>query len=234
MTYEHLRHEQRGPVTLITIDRPERMNAIGPRTHAELVDAGRASATTTRRSSASSPARATGPCARAATSRRRRSRSTTPSGPPTPAASAPASSVPRAGPALHKPTIAAVNGVAYAGGSEWVCWADLAIADAHATFGVTWRRWNIGLADGGTQRLPRIVGHRRALELIITGRVIGAEEGARDRARQRGGAHGDLRGAGGRAGRAHRRPAAARDPHGPRGRGARLLAAGYALGRRLG
>src|SRR5262245_14630068 len=75
---------------------------------------------------------------------------------------------------LYKPTIAAVNGVAYAGGLEWACWTDLAIADEHATFGVTCRRWNIGLADGGTQRLPRIVGMRRAMDLIITGRVIDA------------------------------------------------------------
>jgi enoyl-CoA hydratase len=52
----------------------------------------------------------------------------------------------------------------------------MAIADEHATFGVTCRRWNIGLADGGTQRLPRIVGYRRAMELIITGRVIAAQE----------------------------------------------------------
>jgi enoyl-CoA hydratase len=77
---------------------------------------------------------------------------------------------------IYKPTIAAVNGVAYAGGLEWVCWTHLAIADEHASFGVTCRRWNLGLADGGTQRLPRIVGYRRALELIITGRVIDAAE----------------------------------------------------------
>ena len=69
-----------------------------------------------------------------------------------------------------------MNGVVYAGGLEWACWTDLAVADAHATFGVTCRRWNIGLGDGGTQRLPRIVGFRRAMELIITGRVIDAEE----------------------------------------------------------
>ena len=62
---------------------------------------------------------------------------------------------------LHKPTIAAVNGVAYAGGLEWACWTDLCVADEHATFGVTCRRWNIGLGDGGTQRLPRIVGYPR-------------------------------------------------------------------------
>jgi hypothetical protein len=64
----------------------------------------------------------------------------------------------------------------YAGGLEWACWTDLAVADEHATFGVTCRRWNIGLADGGTQRLPRVVGFRRAMELIITGRVIDARE----------------------------------------------------------
>jgi enoyl-CoA hydratase len=56
---------------------------------------------------------------------------------------------------------------------------DLAIADEHATFGVTCRRWNIGLADGGTQRLTRILGYRRAMELIITGRVIDAHEAHR-------------------------------------------------------
>ena len=69
--------------------------------------------------------------------------------------------------------------MAYAGGLEWACWTDMAIADEHASFGVTCRRWNIGLADGGTQRLPRIVGFRRAMELIITGRVIDAEEAHR-------------------------------------------------------
>src|SRR3954464_13111833 len=56
---------------------------------------------------------------------------------------------------------------------------DLAIADEHATFGVTCRRWNIGLADGGTQRLTRILGYRRAIELIVTGRVIDAREAER-------------------------------------------------------
>jgi enoyl-CoA hydratase len=80
---------------------------------------------------------------------------------------------------IYKPTIAAVNGVAYAGGLEWACWTDMAIADEHATFGVTCRRWNIGLADGGTQRLTRILGYRRAIELIVTGRVIDAREAER-------------------------------------------------------
>ena len=77
---------------------------------------------------------------------------------------------------IYKPIIAAVNGVAYAGGLEWACFADIRIAEEHASFGVTCRRWNIGLADGGTQRLPRIIGMGRAMELIITGRVIDAQE----------------------------------------------------------
>ncbi len=80
---------------------------------------------------------------------------------------------------IYKPIIAAVNGVAYAGGLEWACFADIRIAEAHASFGVTCRRWNIGLADGGTQRLPRIIGMGRAMELILTGRVIDAHEAER-------------------------------------------------------
>ena len=80
---------------------------------------------------------------------------------------------------IYKPIIAAVNGVAYAGGLEWACFADMRIAEEHATFGVTCRRWNIGLGDGGTQRLPRIVGMGRAMELILTGKVINAEEAYR-------------------------------------------------------
>ncbi len=80
---------------------------------------------------------------------------------------------------IHKPIIAAVNGAAYAGGLEWACFAHLRIADRHASFGVTCRRWNVGLGDGGTQRLPRLVGLGPALDLIITGRVIGAEEARR-------------------------------------------------------
>lgn len=80
---------------------------------------------------------------------------------------------------IYKPIIAAVNGVAYAGGLEWACFADMRIAEEHASFGVTCRRWNIGLADGGTQRLPRIIGMGRAMELILTGKVIDAQEAYR-------------------------------------------------------
>jgi enoyl-CoA hydratase len=80
---------------------------------------------------------------------------------------------------IYKPVIAAINGAAYAGGLEWACLAHMRIADQHASFGVTCRRWNVGLGDGGTQRLPRLIGAGRALELIITGRVIGTAEAER-------------------------------------------------------
>ncbi len=75
-----------------------------------------------------------------------------------------------------KPTIAAVAGYAVAGGFELALWCDLRIAAETAVFGCAERRWGVPLIDGGTQRLPRIVGMGRALELILTGRMIGAEE----------------------------------------------------------
>jgi enoyl-CoA hydratase len=78
--------------------------------------------------------------------------------------------------ALAKPLIAAVNGYAVAGGLELALLADLRVADEDATFGVFCRRWGVPLIDGGTVRLPRIVGMARALDLILTGRPVGATE----------------------------------------------------------
>jgi enoyl-CoA hydratase len=179
--YEFVAYEQDGPVVTITFDRPGRMNAIGPVMSGELVDAwtrfreddsALVGVLTGRGSEAfcaggdlkdafnGSPVVPTALAEQAAHARGER----------------PGILGPSRWTDIYKPTIAAVNGVAYAGGLEWSCWADIAIADEHATFGVTCRRWNIGLADGGTQRLPRIVGFRRAMELIITGRVIDAAE----------------------------------------------------------
>jgi enoyl-CoA hydratase len=77
---------------------------------------------------------------------------------------------------IYKPILAAVNGFALAGGLELACLADLRIAEEHAVFGVACRRWNVPLVDGGTQRLPRIVGMGRALEMILTGRDVSAPE----------------------------------------------------------
>jgi enoyl-CoA hydratase/carnithine racemase len=75
-----------------------------------------------------------------------------------------------------KPTIAAISGFCLAGGLELALWCDLRIATEDSTLGYPERRWGVPLIDGGTQRLPRIVGLGRALELIITGRMIGAGE----------------------------------------------------------
>lgn len=82
---------------------------------------------------------------------------------------------------LHspKPTIAAVNGYCVAGGLELALWCDLRIAGDGATFGCFERRWGVPLVDGGTQRLPRVVGLGRALELILLGRAVTAEEAER-------------------------------------------------------
>ena len=75
-----------------------------------------------------------------------------------------------------KPTIAAVEGWCVAGGLEIACWCDVRIAARGAKFGCLERRWGVPLIDGGTQRLPRIVGLGRALDLILSGRVIDAQE----------------------------------------------------------
>jgi len=78
-----------------------------------------------------------------------------------------------------KPTIAAVNGYCLAGGLELACWCDFRVAAAGAKFGVVNRRWGVPLIDGGTQRLPRIVGLGNALYLIETGAMINAEQALR-------------------------------------------------------
>jgi len=77
---------------------------------------------------------------------------------------------------VSKPTIAAVAGYCVAGGLELACWCDLRIADETAIFGCFERRFGVPLIDGGTQRLPHIIGLGRALELILTGRPVPARE----------------------------------------------------------
>jgi enoyl-CoA hydratase len=77
---------------------------------------------------------------------------------------------------LSKPVIAAVEGHAVAGGLELALWCDLRVAARDAVFGVFCRRWGVPLVDGGTIRLPRLVGHSRALDLILTGRGVSGDE----------------------------------------------------------
>ncbi|MFO1161405.1 MAG: crotonase/enoyl-CoA hydratase family protein [Reyranellaceae bacterium] len=77
---------------------------------------------------------------------------------------------------LSKPVIAAVEGYAVAGGLELALWCDMRVASETAKFGVFCRRWGVPLIDGGTVRLPRLIGHSRALDMIMTGREVGARE----------------------------------------------------------
>jgi enoyl-CoA hydratase len=80
---------------------------------------------------------------------------------------------------LTKPVIAAVEGHAVAGGLELALWCDLRVAATDAVFGVYCRRWGVPLVDGGTVRLPRLIGHSHALDLILTGRGISGDEALR-------------------------------------------------------
>lgn len=80
---------------------------------------------------------------------------------------------------LSKPVIAAVAGHAVAGGLELAAWCDLRVAEEDAVFGVFCRRWGVPLIDGGTVRLPRLIGLGRALDLIMTGRAVDAAEALR-------------------------------------------------------
>lgn len=172
--------ERTGEVAVIRIDRPEVMNCIGPVTHRELIEAW----TEVRDNDEIKAAVLTGTGDKAFCSgadlKAAMDGSLLEMSEEEAAAHASGRRDGIIGPSrwtdIYKPVIAAVNGVAYAGGLEWACFADMRIACEHATFGVTCRRWNIGLGDGGTQRLPRIIGMGRAMELILTGKVINVQK----------------------------------------------------------
>ncbi|MBO9521933.1 MAG: crotonase/enoyl-CoA hydratase family protein [Nocardioidaceae bacterium] len=162
-------YEPAGDLVTITIDRPEVRNAVDGPTAAELADAFRAFDA----DESLSVAVLTGAhgtfCAGAdlkglATDRANRL--------------APDGDGPM-GPSrmrLTKPVIAAVEGHAVAGGLELALWCDLRVAAEDAVFGVFCRRWGVPLIDGGTVRLPRLIGHSRAMDLILTGRPVDAAE----------------------------------------------------------
>jgi enoyl-CoA hydratase len=181
MNFTQIVYEKRGSVTIIRFNRPEKHNCIGPTTHRELIQAWGLF----RDDDEAKVAIITGTGERAfcAGGDLKSEEDLVPMSPTEIAAHNRGERPGILGPSrwtdIYKPIIAAVNGVAYAGGLEWACFADIRIAEQHASFGVTCRRWNIGLADGGTQRLPRIIDMGRALELIITGRVIDAREAER-------------------------------------------------------
>ena len=77
---------------------------------------------------------------------------------------------------LSKPVIAAISGYAVAGGLELALWCDLRVVEEDAVMGVFCRRWGVPLIDGGTVRLPRLIGHSRAMDMILTGRGVEADE----------------------------------------------------------
>jgi enoyl-CoA hydratase len=167
-----VRYETDGPVAVVTIDRPEVRNAVDGPTAAAL-------ATAFRRFEADGDLAVvvlTGAggtfCAGAdlkAISQGRGNRVTTDGdGPMGPTRMA-----------LSKPVLAAVEGHAVAGGLELACWCDLRVAATDAVFGVYCRRWGVPLIDGGTVRLPRLIGQSHALDLILTGRGVSGDEALR-------------------------------------------------------
>jgi enoyl-CoA hydratase len=158
-----------GPVTLVTIDRPDRRNAVDPATAADLLAAFAAFDADETASVAVLAGSGGNFCAGAdlkalAEGDRHRVRADGP-GPLGPTRME-----------LGKPVIAAIEGYAVAGGLELAVWCDLRVASEGARLGVFCRRFGVPLVDGGTVRLPRLIGQGRAMDLILTGREIGPDE----------------------------------------------------------
>ncbi len=165
--------EHDGPVTIVTIDRPHARNAVDGPTAAMLADAFRcfdddASSSVAVLTGAGSTFCAGADLKGIGEGRGNRvSSDLADDGPMGPTRML-----------LSKPVIAAVEGHAVAGGLELALWCDLRVAATDATFGVYCRRWGVPLVDGGTVRLPRLIGHSHALDLILTGRGVSGAEAA--------------------------------------------------------
>ncbi|HEY7984306.1 MAG TPA: crotonase/enoyl-CoA hydratase family protein [Ktedonobacterales bacterium] len=164
-----VRVERAGPVTTVVLSRPEARNAVDRQTAAALADAFRAFEADDAASAAVLYGEHGQFCAgadlkalAAGTPNRVEPDGDGPMGPTRQL--------------LSKPVIAAIAGYAVAGGLELALWCDLRIMEEDATVGVFCRRWGVPLIDGGTVRLPRIIGLGRALDLILTGRPVGAAE----------------------------------------------------------
>jgi enoyl-CoA hydratase len=167
-----VRVESSGAVTTIVIDRPERRNAVDGPTAAALAEAFRAFDRDDQARVAVLWGAGGTFCAGA---------DLTAVGTPNGNRVEPTGNGPM-GPtrmALSKPVIAAVSGYAVAGGLELALWCDLRVVEEDAVFGVFCRRWGVPLMDGGTVRLPRLVGLSRALDMILTGRPVDAREAER-------------------------------------------------------
>jgi enoyl-CoA hydratase len=164
-----VRVEQDGPVTVVTIDRPERRNAVDAPTAAALAGAFRDFDRDERASVAVLTGAGGAFCAGA-------DLKAIAAGEPLRVA---ADGDGPMGPTrlrLSKPVIAAIEGPAVAGGLELALWCDLRVAAEDATLGVLNRRFGVPLIDLGTVRLPRLIGHGRAMDLLLTGRTVGAAE----------------------------------------------------------
>jgi enoyl-CoA hydratase len=169
---ETVRVERDGPVTTVLLSRPERRNAVDGATAAALAEAFRAFDADPNSAVAVLHGEGAVFCAGADLKA-----AGTPEG----------NRVERHGDGpmgptrmrLSKPVIAAVAGHAVAGGLELALWCDLRVAEEDAVFGVFCRRWGVPLIDGGTVRLPRLIGTSRALDMILTGRPVGAQEALR-------------------------------------------------------
>jgi enoyl-CoA hydratase len=164
-----VRVERSGPVTTVVLDRPEVRNAVDGPTADALADAFRAFDADSSASVAVLYGAGGTFCAGAdlravgtANGNKTRQDGDGPMGPTRMR--------------LSKPVIAAVSGHAVAGGLELAVWCDLRVAEENAVFGVFCRRWGVPLIDGGTVRLPRLIGLGRALDMIMTGRAVGAAE----------------------------------------------------------
>jgi enoyl-CoA hydratase len=167
-----VRVEKRGPVTTVVLSRPEVRNAVDHRTALELADAFRAFEVDPEARVAVLWGEGGHFCAGAdlkavsgGGGNQVREEGDGPMGPTRMM--------------LSKPTVAAVAGYAVAGGLELALWCDLRVVEQGAVFGVFCRRWGVPLVDGGTVRLPRVVGLGRALDMILTGRPVAADEALR-------------------------------------------------------
>lgn len=168
---EPVRVSRRGPVTIVTIDRPAARNAVDGPTAAALADAFRSFEA----DDAASVGVLTGGsgtfCSGADLKGMVEGRGNTVS-----------EDMSVDGPmgitrlVLRKPVIAAIEGHAVAGGLELALWCDLRVAASDAIYGVYCRRWGVPLIDGGTVRLPRLIGHSHAMDLILTGREVSGDE----------------------------------------------------------
>jgi enoyl-CoA hydratase len=165
---EELRYERVGAAAVLTIDRPERRNAVDDAT-AKLFRQGLEDFEADEGARVLVLTGAGGQAFCAGADLKAMNLDVThPAGPMGPTRLTPS-----------KPAIAAVDGWCLAGGVELALWCDMRIATPQSTFGLFERRWGVPLLDGGTQRLPRVIGMGRALELILTGRPVEAEEAHR-------------------------------------------------------